>query len=188
VPGQVESDASIVHGAPGIRRNIELLREVRRACPEAHVVYKPHPDVVAGLRRKGLHENEAARWCDEVVTEAAMGDMLLQVDEVHTLTSLAGFEALLRGRQVVCHGQPFYAGWGLTADRMPPVRRSRRLTLEQLVAGVLILYPVYVSRDTGRFTTPERALDELVAWRERTPPRVPPWRRVLRWGLGLGRA
>jgi capsular polysaccharide export protein len=33
------------------------------------------------------------------------------------------------------------------------------------VAGVLLLYPTYVSRRTGHFTTAERALDELLAWR-----------------------
>lgn len=188
VPGQVESDASIAYGAPGIRGNLDLLRAVRASSPQAHVVYKPHPDVVAGLRRQGANEDEAGRWCDELVTDVAMGTLLPQVDEVHTLTSLAGFEALLRGKKVVCHGQPFYAGWGLTEDRLPPERRSRRLTLEQLVAGALILYPAYVSRSTGRFTTPERALDELLAWRERTPPGLPLWRRGLRWVLGLGKA
>ena len=42
-------------------------------------------------------------------------DVLLGiVDEVHTLTSLTGFEALLRGIEVHAYGGPFYAGWGLT--------------------------------------------------------------------------
>jgi capsular polysaccharide export protein len=48
VPGQVESDASLAYGAPGIRRNLDLLRAVRAANPDAYVIYKPHPDVVAG--------------------------------------------------------------------------------------------------------------------------------------------
>lgn len=166
VPGQVESDASLAYGAPGISQNLDLLRAVRAAAPAAYLVYKPHPDVVAGLRRGGKREHEASKWCDEVVVDAAMGELLTEVDEVHTLTSLAGFEALLRGKKVVCYGQPFYAGWGLTADILPPDRRSRRLSLDELVAGVLIIYPTYVSRTTGRFTTPERALDELLVWRQ----------------------
>lgn len=140
VPGQVESDASLVFGAPGIRRNLDLLRSVRAANPEAYLIYKPHPDVVAGLRRKGKREEDAARWCDEVVTDISMGELLPQVDEVHTLTSLTGFEALLRGKRVVCYGQPFYAGWGLTEDVLPVARRTRRLLLDELVAGTLILY------------------------------------------------
>lgn len=167
VPGQVETDASIAYGAPGIQRNIDLLRTVREANPAAYVLYKPHPDVLAKLRAEGKGEAEALRWCDEVVTDVAMGELLQQVDAVHVLTSLAGFEALLRGKPVTCYGQPFYSGWGLTRDVIPLARRSRRLTLDELVAGALIRYPVYLSRATSRYTSPERVLEELLAWRNR---------------------
>jgi len=188
VPGQVESDASIAFGAPGVRRNIDLLCAVRKANPAAYVIYKPHPDVLAGLRAEGKGEDEARAWCDELVVDAAMGELLAQVDEVHVLTSLAGFEALLRGKRVVTWGQPFYAGWGLTEDRAPVVRRSRSLSLDELVAGTLIEYPTYISRTTGRFTTPERALDELLAWREESGGALPWWRTLLRWILRLRRS
>ncbi|NTV96353.1 MAG: capsular polysaccharide biosynthesis protein [Thiobacillus sp.] len=185
VPGQVENDASIRYGAPGVRGNLELLKAVRAANPDAHVVYKPHPDVLAGLRRAGRAESEAAAHCDAVVTAAAMAELLDQVDEVHVITSLAGFEALLRGKRVVAYGQPFYAGWGLTVDLVPAARRTRRLSLDELVAGVLLLYPTYVSRVTGRFTSAERALEELLAWRaEESVPK--PW--PVRLARRLGRA
>jgi capsular polysaccharide export protein len=187
VPGQVESDASIRYGGSSIRSNMGLLQAVREANPSAYVMYKPHPDVLAGLRTKGAGEDEALRWCDEVVTDVAMGTLLSAVDEVHVLTSLAGFEALLRGKKVTCYGQPFYAGWGLTDDIMPPVRRTRRLTLDELVAGALILYPTYVSRVTGKFTTAERALDELLEWRQQKPTGMPLWRKALRFVLRLGK-
>ena len=187
VPGQVESDASIRYGGSSIRSNMQLLQAVREAHPSAHVIYKPHPDVLAGLRTKGAGEDEALRWCDEVVTDVAMGTLLSAVDEVHVLTSLAGFEALLRGKKVTCYGQPFYAGWGLTDDRIPPTRRTRCLTLDELVAGALILYPTYVSRTTGKFTTAERALDELLEWRQQKPTGMPLWRKALRLVLRLGK-
>lgn len=187
VPGQVESDASLAHGAPGIRRNIDLLQAVRTANPDAYIVYKPHPDVVAGLRRRGQGERGALRWCDEVVDDVDLDLLLQQVDEVHTLTSQSGFEALLRGKRVVCHGQPFYAGWGLTEDILPIPRRTRRLALDALVAGVLILYPVYVHRKTGKFTTPEQTLDDLMALRREGASSPPWWRLGLRKLLGLGR-
>jgi capsular polysaccharide export protein len=185
VPGQVESDASIRFATPGIRTNIALLQTVRAVNPDAYVVYKPHPDVLAGLRAMGDGENAAFAWCNEVVMEASMANMLTLVDEVHVLTSLAGFEALLRGRAVTTYGQPFYAGWGLTCDMAPIPRRTRHLTLSELVAGVLILYPTYISRATGCFTTPEQALDELLAWRETVGDRLPLWHRILRPFLRL---
>jgi len=186
VPGQVEEDASLRHGAPGIKRNVELLRTVREMNPRSHIVYKPHPDVVAGLRRRGREEKSASYWCDEIVLHEPIGRMFEQVDAVHTLTSLAGFEALLRGKPVTCHGLPFYAGWGLTSDMLSSPRRSRKLTLDELVAGALILYPSYVSRVTGQFTTPERAVEELIAWRVEGE-RPLPVRRLLRPVLSLGK-
>ena len=161
VVGQVEDDASIRLGCQGVRRNGELLRAVREASPQAWILYKPHPDVVSGNRAGGLAP-DALRACDEVVEDAPVGQSLAVVDEVHTLTSLVGFEALLRGLRVVVWGQPFYAGWGLTEDRAPIGRRTRRLSLDELVAGALIRYPRYVSPRTGAFTTPEVIVDQLV--------------------------
>lgn len=185
VPGQVESDASIACGAPGIRTNLELLRAVRQENPQAYVVYKPHPDVLARLRKRGQGEQGASRWCNDLVTDVNMGQLLTAVDEVHVLTSLAGFEALLRGKRVICYGQPFYSGWGLTADKIPPERRQRRLTLDELVAGTLIRYPLYLSRDGKRLISPEEALDELAAWRCAEGSRVPWWRGIYRVYLRL---
>ncbi|MCH8532915.1 MAG: capsular polysaccharide biosynthesis protein [Saccharospirillum sp.] len=177
VPGQVETDASIRYGTTDIKTNIGLLRAVRTQAPEAYILYKPHPDVVAGLRNAGRGENAAQQYCDQVLLEADMAQLLTQVDEVHTLTSLTGFEALLRGIKVTCYGQPFYAGWGLTTDTTPNNRRTRRLSLNELIAGTLIHYPTYISRNTGHYTTPENALKELIEWRKR--PQTTPLKKAL---------
>ncbi len=183
VAGQVETDASIATGTVDIRTNMALLQAVRLSRPDAWVVYKPHPDVVAGLRKAGKDDLQALQWCDEVVTSASISQMLdelQQSDEVHVMTSLAGFEALLRGRKVLCYGQPFYAGWGLTEDRHPHPRRTRQRALDELVAAALLLYPVYVSRQTRRHCPPEQALQELLTWREHAARQWVGWRRWLR--------
>jgi capsular polysaccharide export protein len=188
VVGQVEDDAAVTYGAPGLRTNIGLLRAVRAQRPDAWLVYKPHPDVVARLRDPGDGESAAGGSCDEIVVDVTMDTLLRDVDEVHVLTSLAGFEALLRGTRVVTWGCPFYAGWGLTEDREPLARRTRRRSLDALVAATLIVYPTYVSRVTGAFTTPERALEELREWRDASGPVRPSWaRRALRRVLGWTR-
>lgn len=187
VPGQVESDASIAWATTGIRTNMELLRAARECEPEAHIIYKPHPDVLTGIRRSGRDEAYARDLCDELVLHAPMHALLDQVDAVHVLTSLAGFEALLREKSVYCYGSPFYAGWGLTRDLGPVPRRTRRLFLDELVAGTLIAYPVYLHPATGRFTTAEGALDALLTWRARGAG-LPWWRRWLRPVLALLRA
>ena len=185
VPGQVESDASLRLGAPALRTNIALVRAVRQSSPDSYLIYKSHPDVAAGLRARGQGEAQVRDWCDEVVSDVAMGTLLGQVDEVHVLTSLAGFEALLRGKLVVCHGLPFYAGWGLTQDVVTLARRRRPLTLNQLVAGTLIVYPTYVSRRSGGYITPEQALDELLAWRDSCGSPNRAWQYLRRAALRL---
>jgi capsular polysaccharide export protein len=180
VPGQVETDAALGLGAPGVRTNIALLQAVRVAEPDAYIVYKTHPDVAARLRAAGAGEAQAGQWCDEVVADVPMADLLDAADELHVMTSLAGFEALLRGKRVVCHGQPFYAGWGLTHDLHPLPRRGCRLTPEALVAAALIRYPCYFSRDGRRLLAPREAVDELIRWREESGGSVAWWRHGLR--------
>ena len=165
VPGQVEDDASVRLGCPGVRKNLALIEAARAAAPDAYLIYKPHPDVISGNRAGRVGRAAALALCDHVEEEASLAQCLEVAAEVHTLTSLVGFEALLREKRVVVYGQPFYAGWGLTEDRQPPTRRTRRLTLDELVAGVLIRYPRYLNRRTGRFTAPEAIVAELAAER-----------------------
>jgi capsular polysaccharide export protein len=143
VPGQVEDDLSIRLGAGEVQRNLDLLARVRAANPDAFIIYKPHPDVVAGHRIGAVPEEETRAFADLVVSNGSIDQLLAVSHEVHTMTSLAGFEALLRGLDVVVYGRPFYAGWGLTTD-LPPFDRGQLLSLNQLVAGALIRYPRYL--------------------------------------------
>jgi capsular polysaccharide export protein len=167
VPGQVEDDLSVLFNRGDIRGNLDLLRRVRAANPDADILYKPHPDVDAGHRIGAVPDAVIKEVADAVVRSVSMAALLDEIDEVHTLTSLAGFEALLRGRKVVAYGRPFYAGWGLTTD-MAPIDRGRRLSLEELVAGALILYPRYLDPVTRLPCPPEivvERLDDPELWR-----------------------
>lgn len=147
VPGQVEDDASILLGAGKVRTNRALLEAARAANPEAVILYKPHPDVEAGLRPGAIEADDLA---DLVLPGADAMALLGQVDEVWTMTSTLGFEALLRGVKVVTFGAPFYAGWGLTRDLgAVPERRGIRIPLEGLVHAALVDYPRYRDPVTG---------------------------------------
>jgi capsular polysaccharide export protein len=113
-----------------------------------------------------------------VLSGVPIGGLYRQVQEVHTIGSLSGFEALLRGLRVVTWGRPFYAGWGLTEDRDPPadppppcagaVRRRWRpgwgvpLELDGLVAAALVLYPRSIDPVTGLPCPAEVLLERLV--------------------------
>lgn len=161
VPGQVEDDASIRQGAGEVRTNLDLLQAVRAANPGAVILYKPHPDVEAGLRPGVI---DASGLADQVLAQADTAALLAEVQEVWTMTSLTGFEALLRGVRVTCLGAPFYAGWGLTRDAGPvPDRRTARPDLVQLVHAALIAYPRYWDPVSHRPCPVEVALDRLAA-------------------------
>lgn len=161
VPGQVADDASIRLGCKGIASNRDLLRAVRTARPDAHILYRPHPDVVSGNRKGAIDPTELANLADAVVHTASLADCLDVASEVHTMTSLVGFEALLRGRKVTTYGRPFYSGWSLTTDMAPPDRRARQLDLDELVFATLVLYPRYYDYSLGEFTTPEAVIEQI---------------------------
>ncbi|RSK34789.1 capsular polysaccharide biosynthesis protein [Rhodovulum iodosum] len=164
VPGQVEDDASIRLGCGAERTNRALLERCRAENPDAVLLYKPHPDVEAGLRPGALTEAEARTHADTVLAGADPAALLARVDAVWTLTSTLGFEALLRGVPVTCLGTPFYAGWGLTADLGPvPARRAARPDILALAHAVLIAYPRYRDPVTGRPCPAEVVADRLAA-------------------------
>lgn len=168
VVGQVEDDASVQSCASVIVKNADLLAKVRADFADDVIIYKPHPDVEAGLRVGRVDDVGLA---DVVASDVAMPDCLDVCDVVHTISSLTGFEALLRGREVVCYGMPFYAGFGLTADviesdnilKITALKRRKRtpLTIEALIFGVLIEYPLYHVPDGHGLATPEDVIEYL---------------------------
>jgi len=160
VPGQVEDDASIRLGAGDVNTNRALLQAAREANPAAILIYKPHPDVEAGLRDGAVPD--AMTWADVVWAGADPIAALQAVDAVWTMTSLLGFEALIRGKDVTCTGMPFYAGWGLTDDRGAPCpRRSARPDIIGLAHAALIAYPRYFDPKTGLACPVEVTVDRL---------------------------
>ena len=181
VLGQVDDDLSVKLGGCG-ETVAGMVAIVRQEEPEAYIVFKPHPDVVSGLR-----EGLLAPDVDAVLPNVSLSALLERADTVHVLTSFGGFEALLRGCKVVVHGQPFYAGWGLTRDLRPQPRRTRQLTLKELVAGALIEYPVYYHPQLQRRCAVEELLDHIEAIGPTAPPRA-----LTRWAgraarqLGIG--
>lgn len=176
VPGQVDGDASVKRGGGAIQSNEQLLKAVRQKCPNAFVVYKMHPDVARGLKRGQITKETQKTCTDMILSSGRLNDYWPYVDEVHTLTSLSGFEALLQGKHVVTYGKPFYAGWGLTDDIMIK-QEYMALTLKELFAGVMILYPKYWDWQTRHACCPEDVCHRIL---NRQQPEVRYWVRCCR--------
>ncbi|NNU16768.1 capsular polysaccharide biosynthesis protein [Parvularcula sp. ZS-1/3] len=177
VPGQVENDASILRGAGEVRTNRGLLLSAREAQPDALILYKPHPDVEQAGRPG--HVPDAEEIADHVLSDVHPADAIDACDELHTMTSLMGFEALIRGKAVRTYGAPFYAGWGLTEDDAEMPRRGCQRSIEELVYLSLVAYPHYVSPKTFVPCGPEDVI-ELLAGSGPAKPSVPGARAALR--------
>ncbi|MGN5262490.1 capsular polysaccharide biosynthesis protein [Aeromonas hydrophila] len=182
VVGQVDGDASILTGSPTIRSNEQLLWAVRAAKPEAHIIYKPHPDVVAGNRAGAISAACLAECVDSQVLDIGLTSLYPHVDELHTMTSLSGFEALVQGVKVTTWGQPFYSGWGLTTDAHPPARRQRNLPLAALVYLTLVAYPLYIDWQTGLWISPEQLIRQLAQQGHSSTQKSSRWQR---WQIKL---
>lgn len=161
VIGQVEDDQSLLHGCARIMSNAELIKLAAEENPEAQIIYKPHPDVQAGLRQEMSNTSALAHLVEILRVPLSLIDALQGVDRVYTMTSLAGFEAAIHGVPVTTLGAPFYSGWGFTDDRQLVARRDRTLTVEEVFAAAYILYPRYRDPITYRKMTLPRVIEEF---------------------------
>lgn len=183
VVGQVENDKSILMGCePGLDTNSGLVAAARADHPDAVLIYRNHPDVLAG-NRPGRLDVSAEEAIDISADGLDIIDCLDACDRLATLTSGTGFEALMRGKPVTVYGRPFYAGWGLTTDRLDFPRRTRRASLDALVNAALIDYPVYVT-PSGWPCEVEDLVEALIADRDSPPPAAPA-NQIARWWKGL---
>jgi capsular polysaccharide export protein len=182
VVGQVEDDRSVQYGGGEVQSNLDLLQRVRALAPDAYIVYRPHPDVEAGHRRGAISQRAALELADAIDPSSAIGALIDLVDEVHVITSLAGFEALMRGKTVITHGTPFFAGWGLTTDLAPiPSRRGTHRTLDELVAATLLQYPRYLDPVTNLPCPAEVMILRLLTGNRRRNDALVPLRQFFGW-------
>lgn len=165
VVGQVEDDMSIQLGGIGIKTNLDLLKKVRQDHPDSYIIYKPHPDVQTGLRVGKISDQDMLTYANRVELNTSILECFEICDEVHTITSLSGFEALIRGLKVYCYGLPFYAGWGLTQDLYSSQRRNNKnVTLETLLYVTLVEYPTYNLPHTQASGIPLVRPEDVIAY------------------------
>ncbi len=145
---QVVGDVS-VERALGSKASFEKMLADALAS-DAQCLIRTHPDVMAGLRKGYL--TDVASKGDAVLLDDAVSvaSILEVVDEVWTVSSQFGFDALLRGLPVRCYAAPFYSGWGVTEDYFGVYtkallvgRRTKRRTIDQIAAAAFSFYPTY---------------------------------------------
>lgn len=172
VIGQKINDASVTNS--NVPENIfqVILEAALIENPEADIIFVDHPETKKHKLSNGIkdfvHDN-----LHIIGAEINIPVLLEKVDKVYVCSSGVGLEAIIRKKEVVVFGAPFYAGWGLTDDRNEifnskemKQRRSKKLTIEELFYRAYIDYTVYRLPGELAFCSIERALEYLLNLRE----------------------
>lgn len=119
----------------GCGYTFERMWNAALALPDHEVIVKLHPDAISG----GQGSYFGCLVPDPPPPNVTLVDFEVNpfclfevVDEVWVCTSQLGFEALMTGLEVHCFGVPFYAGWGLTHDRVVVPRRRRQRSIVEI--------------------------------------------------------
>lgn len=155
--GQMEADASIVPESRVHYSNSDIVRIARDENPGAEIIYLPLREGGDEPHKGFAKLRDIASLCTIIPADYDLDSVLESVDHVYTISSLLGFEALTKGRKVSVFGNPFYAGWGLTDDRLPMPDRTARPTLEEVFAAAYILHSKYSVGSLGSATEIEHA-------------------------------
>lgn len=170
VIGQVEDDASIQYGCAKGYSNNDAVMIAALEHPDAQIIYKPHPDVLNKHRELRSNPDDVRHLCLVLEQDVPLAQSFETIDHVYTITSQAGFEALMRRIAVTTLGCPFYAGWGLTDDRQANKRRARKLSLREVFAAAYLLYPRYFDPIYKTPLSAEQAVERLVDLRRLARP------------------
>jgi capsular polysaccharide export protein len=165
VVDQTAGDASITRGRASADSFKRMLKAAVQENQGAAIYVKTHPDTVT--RAKRCYYADVAEAEVIKLTEAVNPYSILRhMDKVYVCTSQLGLEALMAGKEVVTFGQPIYAGWGLTDDRLPGAARGNQLTLEDLFFALYIKFAVHIHPYTYTICPIEDYLPAMVKLRE----------------------
>lgn len=146
VIGQNERDLSILKSGSIFSTNESLLRHVMKIRDGQKIIYKSHPDVLNNPSlRTSFPENISG-----VQVVHNLGILLRnahKVREVHTISSLLGFEFMLRNVSVYCYSRTWYSGWGLSHDCYHSNDENLGIGIDELFISAYILYPIYYAQD-----------------------------------------
>lgn len=170
---QTYGDASTVFGKIDESGFEAMLLAALAENPDAEVLVKTHPDTSWEKEKRIGYYNHLADTARVKILRAPINPYMLfeQVEKVYVGTSQIGLEALFAGKEVVCFGAPFYAGWGLTDDRQEIPHRHRTRSLEEIFHIFYIWYTIY--HVPGAEVIPSQIEDALSYIEQNRPVSLP---------------
>lgn len=158
---QSYGDQSLKYGLVDDTVFENMIADAIRENPDSEILFKVHPDTIA--RGKESHFLKmlpsSVKIFDSYVNPLVL---LKSVDKVYVATSQLGFEALLCGKEVHVYGMPFYAGWGLTVDKVKCSRRYRKRTLEEIFYIAYMKYCYYTLPHSKKLCSINEVIDYLI--------------------------
>lgn len=161
---QTAGDNSIVYGQCETYSFRDMLLTALDQ-PNSDVILKLHPETAAGAKDGNLTsiQDLLDRPNLKVIGQQCnIVSLIKQVDEVYVMTSGVGLEALMIGKPVSCFGVPFYAGWGLTNDRVLVNNPRRQLSVESLFAATFLKYNLFYHPETQQPCSMEACIEWIV--------------------------
>ena len=140
---QTNNDSSLRYGLAGRFTTKQMIDDAIRDNPYSKIYIKIHPDVICGKKESDIDIKDIPNSCIVLSDNINPIELLGYFSKIYTKTSGMGMEALLLNKEVYCYGMPFYAGWGVTIDRLKIERRKRKLSIDEIFAGAYILYSSY---------------------------------------------
>lgn len=164
---QTYGDKSIEYGLGDEKSFKEMLHYALSLSNENDIYIKEHPEVSVGKKRGYLRDlykslDEAEKVKVKIINDNYNGvSVLEQFDKIFVVTSQLGFDALLRNKEVVCFGVPFYSNWGITTDFKKIERRKETRTIAEIFIAIMFKYTNYVNPFNGEVGRLENVLEYI---------------------------
>lgn len=159
-------DQSVLSGLADEHSFRQMVSDALARHPESDIIVKLHPDAIKGDKGSYITSDiipandPRIHLIDYDVNPHALFDI---VDDVYVVTSGMGFEALMAGKRVHCYGMPFYAGWGVTNDKISLPSRTRKRSVEEIFHFTYIKASRYYSPQLGRSCEIEDLVEYLAS-------------------------
>lgn len=165
VVDQRKGDVSVLGGMADESCFIRMLETAVKENPDKTILVKGHPDAALGYQ--GYLVGKDQDRIKFVKHSLCPHELISGADSVYVVSSQLGFEALLHNKKVHCFGWPWYAGWGLTQDRLPMHKavegRRRHRSLENLIIEAYCTYSSYIDPVSGNAWDVFDAIEYLFA-------------------------
>jgi hypothetical protein len=162
--------ASVKYGLGDNSSFANMLQDALSHYNDYDIIIKRHPDAITGGKQSYFNKDLLSPFkyanniflYDDDINPYALFDL---VDDVFVCSSRMGFEALMAGKKVHCYGMPFYAGWGITEDKIVLDRRSKKRSVEEIFYFAYIVLSRYWNPDKNSIAKVDEIVDYITEHR-----------------------